>query len=183
MTGLPKRYLFHRPAQWRAGLVTGGHFAAEGLTTAPRLAAVPVRIWPGDAYAPAASRSGEVYWRDRAGALHWLSDADPPAVCNGPDDPGGLGGAQRLIATRGLLWVASAGAASVGAFDRRSLQPIADVVLAGTVRDIAGAERQAIAALVDATGSVRLTRIDERRQISDIATPGLRFRRARQLGS
>ena len=72
-----------------------------------------------------------------------------------------------------MLWAARTAANSVGAFDRRSLQPIADVVLAGTVRDIAGAERQAIAALVDAVGSVRLTRIDERRQISDIATPGL----------
>jgi phage tail-like protein len=173
MTGLPKRYLFHSRAQWGAGLVTGGLLGADGLTAAPRLAAAPVHIWEGDAYAPAASRSGEVYWRDGAGALHWLSDADPPTVCSGPDDPGGLGGAQRLIVTSGLLWAARAAANSVGAYDRRSLQPIADVVLAGTVRDIAGAERRAIAALVDAAGSVRLTRIDERRQISDIATPGL----------
>jgi len=176
MTGLPKRYLFHRPAQWRAGLVTGGLLGADGLTTAPRLAAAPVRIWEGDAYAPAASHSGEVYWRDGAGALHWLSDADPPEVCTGADDPAGLGGAQRLIVTSGLLWAARTGANSVGAYDRRSLQPIADVVPAGTVRDIAEAERQAIATLVDAAGSVSLMRIDERRQISDIATPGLNER-------
>jgi phage tail-like protein len=173
MTGLPKRYLFHRPAQWRAGLVTGGLLGPDGLTTAPRLAAAPVRIWEGDAYAPAASRSGEVYWRDGAGALHWLSDANPPEVCAGADDPAGLGGAQRLIITSGFLWAARTGANSVGAYDRRSLQPIADVVLPGTVRDIAEAERQAIAALVDAAGSFSLMRLDERRQIGDIATPGL----------
>ena len=53
MTGLPKRYLFHSRAQWRAGLVTGGLLGADGLTTAPRLAAAPVHIWDGDAYAPA----------------------------------------------------------------------------------------------------------------------------------
>jgi hypothetical protein len=34
MTGLPKRYLFDRPAQWRAGLVTSGLLGAGGLTPA-----------------------------------------------------------------------------------------------------------------------------------------------------
>jgi phage tail-like protein len=173
MSGLPKRYLFQNVAQWGAGVVTGGHAGADGLAPAARLAAMPARVWEGEAHAPAASRDGEVYWRDGTGALYWLSDSDQTDVCGGAAGANGFGGLQRLVATTGFFWAANDGMASIGMFERRSLQPVAEVVASGMVKDIAWAERRAVAALVQSAGGTELLRIDERRRTSDIVIPKL----------
>jgi phage tail-like protein len=173
MTGLPKRYLFESAAQWGAGLFAGGLLGPSGLTPISRLTETPVRIWSGDGYAPAAAASGEIYWRDGAGTLHWLSDDDPPEICGDQADAGRFGAALRIIATTRLLWTADVGARAIDAVDRRSLQPIADVTLSGTVRDLALAKRQAVAVLVAEPEGVKLVRMDERRRISAISLPPL----------
>lgn len=173
MSGLPKRYLFQSPAQWGAGVVTGGRAGADGLAPAARLAPAPQRVWEGEARAPATSRDGEVYWRDGAGALYWLGDCDRPDVCGGAAGANGFGGMQRLVATTGFFWAANGGTASIGMLERRSLQPVAEIVVSGIVRDIAWAERQAVAALVQSAGGTKLLRIDERRRTGDIAIPQL----------
>jgi phage tail-like protein len=168
VSALPKRYLFRTEAQWRDGIIAGGLLSGTGLGAAPRPAAAPVRIWEGDAGAPAATAAGELYWRDGAGALHWLSDADPPQLCSVPAGP--FAAAARLAVTEARLWAAGPGLTML---DRRSLQPVADIDPGGTLRDIAAAHRRAIAALLANGGNPRLERIDERRRRTTISLPPL----------
>ena len=70
MSKLPKQYLFATSPQWGAGLTSGGRFGASGLAPAPEFAAAPQLVWAGDAYAPAAAATGEVYWRSATGVLY-----------------------------------------------------------------------------------------------------------------
>jgi phage tail-like protein len=150
-----RSYRFSTEAQWNACLF-------EGAERDPRRA--KGGLWPyapyarpatlhetRGAHAPAATRAGEILWRDDAGGLHRLQPGDDTPVSS--PAPTAIGHARRMVATGNCLWVAT---------QPRSLQRHEDDTLArlvtvqledGEIVDIASGGDGAVLALIERAGS------------------------------
>jgi hypothetical protein len=119
----PRGYRFRTPAQWSACLFDRVDQISSGVLgtlepIAPFERSAHLYRTQG-AYAPAATRAGEMLWRDAAGCLHRITACeDEPLV--GPA-PHAIAQALRLVPTSSGLWVIDKSGASLQRFDEESL--------------------------------------------------------------
>lgn len=158
---LQHSYRFATPAQWRAGLLIG--FDCEALDAyagvrpyAPYGSPGQLFATPG-AFAPAAAPNGEALWRDDNGCLHRLPGEDEKPITSVA--PATIGRAQRIVATRRYLWVASPN--SLQCFDREQLSRRL-VVETGEARvlDLAGDGQDGVWVLTETARGPRCLHVD-----------------------
>jgi phage tail-like protein len=170
----PARHGFHfRTAdQWRACLFD----RAELVSRDPLAAIHPLAPYGADAtrfgsdgaFAPAATRAGDVWWRDTRGCLHRLTAClDVPEITTAPHE---MAHARRVVSLGSGLWVVDDAGKVLVRFDEQSLSRLHSLDPgSGRIVDIAGDLHESLFALVEREGAHQILRVDCSGRIVDSA--------------
>nr|WP_315249411.1 phage tail protein [uncultured Duganella sp.] len=162
-----RSYRFSTPAQWSACLfdrVDREVFDAGGAIQPIAPYGQDARLYPSQgAWAPAATRAGEVLWHDAAGCLYRLPSCGHEAE-QAPDidpAPAAIARAARLVASAHGLWVIGPSGRLLERYDEATLSRLEVVDLAGArIVDIASGGRGQLYALVERADAVAALRLD-----------------------
>ena len=143
-------YRFSTAAQWNACEFERADRDSSpiGLRPFAPFATPPVLFRTAGAHAPAITRTGEILWRDDAGALHRLGRWDD--VPDTSPAPAAIARAERIVATSRGLWVASDRPVSVQLYEEDTLTRLLTVPIPDPrILDITGDGRGGVYALVE----------------------------------
>jgi len=158
-SAVPSGYRFASAKHWQVCLVAQAAASATAIRPLAPLAAPSEPLHPSvGAFAPAATPSGEVGWRDDAGRWHRTMPGD--SLVDVMDAPAAMAGAHRVVATSADYWAATT--TSVEVFDAATLSRRFVVGFDGArVIDLAAVGRDDdVAVLVARDGVVRVMRVD-----------------------